>query len=433
MLDKTKEVLSKSPMICDSLNCSQHPVNTQLKAGFFNQLADFFYKIFNTTDWPARWHCGQWTDFHGWLYIFSDVFIWAAYFAIPVLLFSIVKKRKDIPFSRIFWLFIAFIMLCGTTHLVDAIIFWWPAYRLSALIRFATAIVSVFTVYALYKTIPFIYKLRTLEQLEAEIEERKKAEEEARNQEVMKIAAEKMLAKKAEYMVQLNKLNKDLQKQARTLAISNAELEQFAYVASHVEYLTDRRTTIKNGASARRPAADDSPGVYGACNLFHSGGNMLLRLSKIARVLTILGVIGLLPGFTLAQATNPLVGSWNFKVIVTGGCTSNCIYIGMIAFNQGGTVVEQRGTVVEYSGLGNVERTALGTWRSTTGTPPYTFGVKNFVFDSTGNLSALILGTSGITLGSTLNSFSGSGTAKIYKPGGTLIDTETFTITGTRF
>jgi chemotaxis family two-component system sensor kinase Cph1 len=233
MLDKTKEVLAKSPMICDSLNCSQHPVNKQLKAGFSDQFVDFFYKIFNTSDWPARWHCGHWTDFHGWLYIFSDVFIWAAYFAIPVLLFSIVKKRKDIPFSRIFWLFIAFIMLCGTTHLIDAIVFWWPAYRLSALIRFATAIVSIFTVYALYKAIPFIYKLRTLEELEAEIEERKKAEAEARNQEVMKIAAEKMLAKKAEYMVQLNKLNKDLQKQARTLAISNAELEQFAYVASH--------------------------------------------------------------------------------------------------------------------------------------------------------------------------------------------------------
>jgi len=120
-------------------------------------------------------------------------------------------------------------------------------------------------------------------------------------------------------------------------------------------------------------------------------------------------------------------------VTVTGGCTANCKYIGVLAFNQGGTVVEQRGTTIEYYGLGYVERTALGTWRSTGGTPPYTFRMKNFVFDSTGNLSALILGTSGITLGSTLNSFSGSGTAKIFKAGGTLIDTETFTITGTRF
>jgi hypothetical protein len=107
--------------------------------------------------------------------------------------------------------------------------------------------------------------------------------------------------------------------------------------------------------------------------------------------------------------------------------------MGMIAFNYGGTVLEQRGTTVEYYGLGNVERTALGTWRSTGGTPPYTFRMKNFVFDSTGNLSALVLGTSGITLGSTHNSFSGSGTAKIFNASGTLIDTATFTITGTRF
>src|SRR5437867_5693105 len=141
---------------------------------------------------------------------------------------------------------------------------------------------------------------------------------------------------------------------------------------------------------------------------------LLLRLAKIARVCVIIGVIGLLPGFTLAQTTDRLVGSWNFNVTVTGGCTTNCKYVGMIAFNQGGTVVEQRGTVVEYSGLGNVERTALGTWRSTTGTPPYTFKVKNFVFDSTtGELSAFILGTSGVTLSSTRNYFSGSGTAKI--------------------
>ena len=94
---------------------------------------------------------------------------------------------------------------------------------------------------------------------------------------------------------------------------------------------------------------------------------MLLRFAKIARVFAILGVIGMLPSFTLAQTTDPLVGSWNFKVTVTGGCTTNCKYIGMIAFNQGGTVVEQRGTAVEYNGLGYVERTALGPAHLSTG------------------------------------------------------------------
>src|SRR5437868_9982130 len=134
---------------------------------------------------------------------------------------------------------------------------------------------------------------------------------------------------------------------------------------------------------------------------------MLLRFGKIARVLTLLGVSGLLSGFMLAQTTDPLVGSWNFNVTVTGGCTTNCKYIGMIAFSQGGTAIEQRGTVVEYYGLGNVERTALGKWRrSTTGTYPYTFTMKNFVFDSTGNLSGFIVGLSSAKLSSTLNSFS---------------------------
>ena len=60
-----------------------------------------------------------------------------------------------------------------------------------------------------------------------------------------------------------------------------------------------------------------SPGVCNHCNLFHPGGNMLLRFA-----IAILGVIGLLPGSTLAQ-TGPLVGSWNFTVTVTGGCLTN--------------------------------------------------------------------------------------------------------------
>jgi hypothetical protein len=125
---------------------------------------------------------------------------------------------------------------------------------------------------------------------------------------------------------------------------------------------------------------------------------MLGRFAKIARALI---VIELAAGFMAAQTTNPLTGVWNYKVTVTGGCTANCKYMGMFAFNQGGTVVEQRGTTVEYFGLGSVERTALGTWRSTGGTPPYTFRTKNFVFDPSGKLSAFILGTAGVTLATT--------------------------------
>jgi signal transduction histidine kinase len=186
--------------VCDSSCRAATHRASMPNQGFTAQLGNFFSKLLNTSDWPARWHCGTWTDFHGWLYIISDIFIWGAYFAIPVLLFRILNKRREVPFLKIFWLFIAFILLCGTTHLIDAIIFWWPAYRLSALVRFFTAVVSVTTVFALYKILPAVYRLRTLAQLEFEIEERKKAEQEARQQQILKQAAEELMAKKDEFM-----------------------------------------------------------------------------------------------------------------------------------------------------------------------------------------------------------------------------------------
>lgn len=149
--------------------------------GTFTDAAEFFSDIFSTQYWPARWNCGKWTDFHGWLYIISDLMIWAAYFAIPFLLFRLITKRTDFPFPKIFWLFIAFILLCGATHLMDAVIFWWPAYRLSALLRFVTGTVSLFTVYALYKILPMVLNLRTAAQVEEEAEHRRRAEKQFSN------------------------------------------------------------------------------------------------------------------------------------------------------------------------------------------------------------------------------------------------------------
>lgn len=80
------------------------------------------------------------------------------------------------PFPQVFWLFGAFILFCGLTHLMDAILFWWPGYRLSALIRFITAIVSWVTIIAIYKYLPLALGLKTARDFEAELMERKKSE-----------------------------------------------------------------------------------------------------------------------------------------------------------------------------------------------------------------------------------------------------------------
>lgn len=119
-----------------------------------DQIIEFFQFMFSTADWPPRWICGEWSEFHGWLYIGSDIGIWVAYFIIPVILFWFIQQRPNAPFPPVFWLFGAFIILCGATHLMDALIFWWPGYRISALLRFFTAVVSLITVFALIRELP---------------------------------------------------------------------------------------------------------------------------------------------------------------------------------------------------------------------------------------------------------------------------------------
>lgn len=122
-------------------------------------MSNFILDLFNTEGFPPRWNCGTaWTNELGWVHIASDITIFAAYTMIPLVLAFFIFIRKDLPFQHVFVLFIAFIFLCGATHLVEASIFWFPWYRLSGLMKFLTAIVSVLTVMSLFKFIPSILK-----------------------------------------------------------------------------------------------------------------------------------------------------------------------------------------------------------------------------------------------------------------------------------
>lgn len=141
-----------------------------------NQVVEFFVKLFDVSDWPPRWHCGRWTDFHGWFFIISDLLVWSAYFCIPLLIIRFISKRKDARFHRIYFLFAAFILACGSTHFLDAVMFWFPAYRLNALVKFITGVVSWITVFNLIRVLPKAFTLKSAEELEAEVEQRKIAE-----------------------------------------------------------------------------------------------------------------------------------------------------------------------------------------------------------------------------------------------------------------
>ncbi|WP_437206923.1 ATP-binding protein [Planctomicrobium sp. SH664] len=138
-------------------------------------MLDWISAIFETDGFPPRWECGTgWADapFWGWLHILADLGTFTAYVCIPLVFIYFLKRRPDLPMTRVWWLFATFIFACGTVHLLEAIIFWVPVYRLSAVIKLVTAIASWATLLSLLPMLPIVLTLRSPTQLEKEVRER---------------------------------------------------------------------------------------------------------------------------------------------------------------------------------------------------------------------------------------------------------------------
>lgn len=150
-------------------------------------------------DLTPHGYCLLWDPALVWTHVVSDLLIAAAYFSIPLMLIRIVRRRRDISFSWIFWLFALFILACGTTHLVKVYNLWYAAYELEAAIKVVTAIASVGTAIVLWPLIPKILAIPSplllkekndelqlaLDRINFETGERLKAEEALRQSQKM--------------------------------------------------------------------------------------------------------------------------------------------------------------------------------------------------------------------------------------------------------
>jgi len=129
-------------------------------------------------------HCYLWQTPLVSLHVISDALIAIAYFSIPAMLLYFIKKRGDVPFSFVFQMFGAFIILCGVGHLLDIWTLWHPNYWVAGIERAMTALVSCYTALQLVELLPQFLALRTPEQLEAinqeleaQIQERQRMED----------------------------------------------------------------------------------------------------------------------------------------------------------------------------------------------------------------------------------------------------------------
>ncbi|MFH5802868.1 PAS domain-containing protein, partial [Alienimonas sp. DA493] len=142
----------------------------------------FFANLFDTSDFPARWYCGSWTEPLGWLHVVSDLGIWFAYMTIPLGLLALMWQRSRqvpgtlkqrwrhaIPFPGLMVAFATFVLLCGLGHLVEAIIFWHPVYRFAGVLKAVTAIVSLGTAVGVLRAAPRLLALPHLEELSDEL------------------------------------------------------------------------------------------------------------------------------------------------------------------------------------------------------------------------------------------------------------------------
>lgn len=171
----------------------------------------FISHLLSPINFMPHGHCYLWKPSLLFLHNVSDGLITLAYYSIPLTLIYFVRKRKDIPFSWIFILFGAFISGCGTTHLMEIVTTWVPAYWVSGLVKFATALISLITAVLLIRLIPKALALPTTEQLEE------------KNQELYELTVS--------LEERVNERTAAAEQKAKELEKTNLELEQFNRVA----------------------------------------------------------------------------------------------------------------------------------------------------------------------------------------------------------
>lgn len=140
------------------------------------------FSFFNSSFVPHG-HCYLWNSSLLWLHAISDGVIAIAYYVIAFALFYFVRQRQDVAFKRLIWLFAAFIVACGTTHILAIWTIWIPLYWLFGVVKAVTAVISFYTALELLPRIPQALvapsaaRLETLNRsLTEEVIERKKAE-----------------------------------------------------------------------------------------------------------------------------------------------------------------------------------------------------------------------------------------------------------------
>lgn len=133
-----------------------------------DQLRDFFA----AEGFAPHGFCLMWRPDVFWLHVVSDSVIALAYFSIPAVLLVYAFRRKSVPNRGLLFMFSAFVLACGVTHLFGIWTMWFPHYGAEGVAKGLTAIVSMATAVVLWPLLPKALKIPTIRELKARVDER---------------------------------------------------------------------------------------------------------------------------------------------------------------------------------------------------------------------------------------------------------------------
>ncbi|MEM8484312.1 MAG: response regulator [Bacteroidota bacterium] len=184
-------------------------------------MIEFFHSLFSS-DYMPHGACYMWQQDLLLLHVGSDALIALSYFSIPFAIVYFVRKRKDLMYRNIAFLFSAFILACGITHLLGIWAVWEGIYHITGFFKLGTALISVATAIAIWPFLPKALAIPSPDQLKNSNEALQK---ELAEREILE---RKLRKHQDELEAIVYERTKELEKANRELVAAFDQLEQSA-------------------------------------------------------------------------------------------------------------------------------------------------------------------------------------------------------------